>query len=51
MAYIVSAVNSANPVRAFEALAKVIGEKEEVNITLKSLKKKGEERKEESEKS
>lgn len=48
MADIISAVNSANPVRAFEALAKVIGEKEEVTITLKSLKKK-EERKEKSE--
>lgn len=41
----VHAVNSVDPVKAFEALAKLIGEKEGVEITLKSLKKREEENK------
>lgn len=39
MADTVHAVNSVDPVKAFEALAKIIGEKEGVEIMLKSLKK------------
>ena len=33
-------VNSPDPVKAFEALARIIGDKEGVDIALKSLKKK-----------
>lgn len=43
MADTVHAVNSVDPVKAFKALAKIIGEKEGVEITLKSLKKRKEE--------
>jgi hypothetical protein len=39
MADKVHAVNSVDPVKAFEALAKIIGEKEGVEITLRNLKK------------
>jgi hypothetical protein len=39
MADTVQAANSVDPVKAFEALAKIIGEKEGVEITLKNLKK------------
>ncbi|WP_159441930.1 hypothetical protein [Clostridium sp. Marseille-P2415] len=39
----VTTVNAADPVKAFEALARIIGDKEGVEITLKSLKKKEEE--------
>lgn len=44
----VSAVNKADPVKAFEALARIIGDKEGLEITLKSLKKKDEEGKRET---
>ncbi|MDW2800077.1 hypothetical protein RZO55_21115 [Clostridium boliviensis] len=33
-------VNQADPVRVFEALARIIGEKEGVEITLKSMREK-----------
>lgn len=36
-------VNSFDPVKAFEALARIIGDKEGADIALKSLKKKEEE--------
>lgn len=39
MADTVKTVNEPDPVRAFQALARVIGDKEGVEITLKSLKK------------
>jgi hypothetical protein len=48
MADTVHVVNSVDPVKAFEALAKIIGDKEGVEITLKSLKKKNKENKEET---
>ncbi|MFT4006798.1 MAG: hypothetical protein QM683_14680 [Lacrimispora sp.] len=35
-------VNSPDPVKAFETLARIIGDKEGVDIRLKSLKKKDE---------
>lgn len=35
-------VNSPDPVKAFEALARIIGDKEGVDIALKSLKKREE---------
>lgn len=38
----VKTVNEPNALRAFQALARIIGEKEGVEITLKSLKKKEE---------
>lgn len=38
----VTTVNQADPVRAFEALARIIGEKEGLEITLKSLREKKE---------
>ncbi len=40
MADTVTTVNQADPVRAFEALARIIGEKEGLEITLKSLREK-----------
>jgi hypothetical protein len=42
LADIVKTVNEPNALRAFQALARIIGEKEGVEITLKSLKKKDE---------
>ncbi|WP_349667967.1 hypothetical protein [Lacrimispora sp.] len=42
MADTITTVNQADPVRAFEALARIIGEKEGVEITLKNLRKKQE---------
>ncbi len=42
MADTVKTVNDTNALRAFQALARIIGEKEGVEITLKSLKKKEE---------
>lgn len=42
MADTVKTVNEPNALRAFQALARIIGEKEGVEITLKSLKKKDE---------
>ncbi|WP_158585068.1 hypothetical protein [Lacrimispora algidixylanolytica] len=35
----VHVINCVDPVKAFEVLAKIIGDKEEMEITLKSLKK------------
>nr|WP_314466520.1 hypothetical protein [uncultured Clostridium sp.] len=46
MADTVITVNQADPVRAFEALARIIGEKEGLEITLKSLREKEEKKRE-----
>lgn len=42
MADTIKMVNELDPEKAFQALARIIGEKEGVEITLKSLKKKEE---------